>query len=289
MAWRPLSSIAIQWSVIVIAFVLAVRLSTPLAYIGAALVIATRRMALSVIVHDAAHGLILPSKRANDIVADWLAAFPCFMSTSAFRRFHLQHHRALGTADDPERLAAVLDPRSWTWPVSRREFARTLILDLTGLNLARTLSMFAMFSPLTRLVARPERMAEVYKDLVGFGLYWTVALAAASLSGAIVPFVLLWVLPHLTLQPVLIKLARAPEHVGADGWSTVTVRPRLAERMLFSPLNIQYHGEHHAFPNVPYYNLPRLHRRVSRVPVNPPWEVVDGYFGRDGAVSRLLS
>ena len=31
----------------------------------------------------------------------------------------------------------------------------------------------------------------------------------------------------------------------------------------------QYHAEHHAWPNVPFYKLPELHRRVAKAGTRP--------------------
>ena len=36
----------------------------------------------------------------------------------------------------------------------------------------------------------------------------------------------------------------------------------LLERLSISPLNINYHIDHHLFPSVPYYHLPQLHKRL---------------------------
>ena len=33
----------------------------------------------------------------------------------------------------------------------------------------------------------------------------------------------------------------------------------LIERLSIAPLNINYHVEHHLFPSVPFYNLPKLY------------------------------
>ena len=44
----------------------------------------------------------------------------------------------------------------------------------------------------------------------------------------------------------------------------------------FLYMNMQYHLEHHLYPNVPYYNLPRLHELIrDRCP-----PAYDGLWGR---------
>jgi fatty acid desaturase len=54
------------------------------------------------------------------------------------------------------------------------------------------------------------------------------------------------------------------EHFGSMEYdeelgSTRTVNPYFWERWFFGPHNINYHLEHHLFPGVPFYNLPKLH------------------------------
>jgi fatty acid desaturase len=46
--------------------------------------------------------------------------------------------------------------------------------------------------------------------------------------------------------------------------STRTVIPYLWERCFFAPHNISYHLEHHLFPGVPFYNLPKLSAALMR-------------------------
>ena len=41
--------------------------------------------------------------------------------------------------------------------------------------------------------------------------------------------------------------------------STRTVKANAIERFLIAPHNVGYHLEHHLYPAVPYYNLPKLH------------------------------
>jgi fatty acid desaturase len=48
--------------------------------------------------------------------------------------------------------------------------------------------------------------------------------------------------------------------------STRTVIPSLLDRLTIAPLGVSYHLEHHLFPFVPGYNLPRLHAELMRNP-----------------------
>jgi fatty acid desaturase len=46
--------------------------------------------------------------------------------------------------------------------------------------------------------------------------------------------------------------------------SSRTVMPSLLERFLIAPHHVGYHLEHHLYPGVPYYNLPKLHQLLMK-------------------------
>ncbi len=61
------------------------------------------------------------------------------------------------------------------------------------------------------------------------------------------------------------------EHSGAiaehpDFARTRSTMPGWLGRLLVLPHHIGYHLEHHWYPSVPWYNLPRLHRALQRDP-----------------------
>jgi len=45
----------------------------------------------------------------------------------------------------------------------------------------------------------------------------------------------------------------------ADPFRLITYVPNPIERMLFSPMNMNFHAEHHLWSYIPYYNTPLLH------------------------------
>jgi fatty acid desaturase len=85
-------------------------------------------------------------------------------------------------------------------------------------------------------------------------------------SGLIVPAILLWAVPALTLLNLFNRLRATAEHIGAP-WthelnSTRTVVPTWLERLTIAPMNVSYHLEHHLFPSVPGPNLRKLHEML---------------------------
>ena len=81
---------------------------------------------------------------------------------------------------------------------------------------------------------------------------------------------MLWLLPMLTvLQPIL-RLRAICEHGATTDFSSPLTAARtnrtwggavnLLGRCALFPHHVNYHLEHHLYPAVPHYHLPRLHR-----------------------------
>ena len=96
-----------------------------------------------------------------------------------------------------------------------------------------------------------------------------VCLAAGGLH-ALLLYALLWLLPMLTvLQPIL-RLRAICEHGATTDFSSPLTAARtnrtwgsaanLLGRWALFPHHVNYHLEHHLYPAVPHYHLPRLHR-----------------------------
>ena len=90
--WRSLVAIALDWAVIGLCFAAAMRFSNAIVILIAMPVIARTQLALAVMMHESAHGLLLEHRRANDAIGQWFTAGPLFLSLYAYRQSHLQHH-----------------------------------------------------------------------------------------------------------------------------------------------------------------------------------------------------
>jgi len=109
----------------------------------------------------------------------------------------------------------------------------------------------------------PGRKAGVIREarwhLAGYGLIAVVSLLSGS------PLALkLWLLPMLALKPVH-QLQNTIEHLGLPHVDTITQNTRTTRTnplMRWLGWNMQYHTAHHAFPGVPCYRLPALHREL---------------------------
>ncbi len=256
------------------------------------LVMLSRQHALGVLLHDASHGRLYVDRQVNDTAGNWTCAFPLFLSVAAYRLGHLPHHLFTNTGNDPhwKRLRA---DEGLVFPMPKRRLARVLAADLVG------------FAPrglaLARALCGPERekalrlLVASRSDRWQLAAFWLLAAAALTAGAAWSWFVLLWLLPRFVLLAPVDRLRLIAEHdleSRADEFGrTRTVRGTWLERLLFAPLNINYHVEHHLFPGVPLYRLRTLHRLLAQQPeYRASVHVWPSYFsGRDSLFNHLTT
>jgi fatty acid desaturase len=118
--WRGLWLVAHCW--VVIGLTMAIAALWPVFVPLAVLVIGTRQLGLFILMHDAAHGLLHPNRKVNDWVGYWL----CSSSLIEYRPYHLQHHRFVQQAEDPDLVLSA------PFPITGSSFARKVVRDLTG-------------------------------------------------------------------------------------------------------------------------------------------------------------
>lgn len=227
----------------------------PALTVAGMLLIATRQHALFILYHDAVHGLVARPRRLNDLLINVFVGIPQLLPIHVYRGLHLVHHQHLGTERDPERLLLYAG-QPWAYePLPLPTLARQLLGDLllwnnvaTGLRYLRE-----RLSPTGRLrlppaVVYPEffvLLAVLWGAIAAVGWVWPeLALRAA----------IVWVVPLLTLTQAIQKVRSFAEH-GANGIS-YSWAPGWFGRLVLWPYHIGYHREHHARPDVAWFDLP---------------------------------
>lgn len=203
----------------------------------------------TVMLHEVLHGLVVsPRNPGLERLLGLLYALPCGISPSQFTRWHLDHHRELGTGDrdpkrrhlSPKRNSRLLKLAYWTpalFPIYFRAAARESATYPEGLR---------------RRIAR-ERAA---------GIAFHLMLAAVLvLSAGWGVWLRVHLLPLLLAFPFWFALNRLGQHYAIDPedpahWGTLMKRSPFWWDILFLWSN--YHLEHHYFPAVPAYRLPAL-------------------------------
>lgn len=230
---------------IALAFALPVLWSHPVAWMLGAVLLGGRILGLSVLNHDAAHGALFTARRLNHAMGVWLFGALPNIPHHGYRRGHLHHHRAAGTAEDPD-LALVR-----TYPAPRDSILRKLRRDVTGMTGLTYL----------RLQARDFTWAEQWPFVLAhgvlFGLLWVLGAPEVYL---------LWWLAYVFVFPVVVRLrimgehGAVPDHFSLDPrLNTRTTLANPLERLLIAPNYVNYHVEHHALCWVPPYRLKQAH------------------------------
>lgn len=225
------------------------------------LIIGARQHALALLGHDAAHRLAFKNRRFNDLIGNVLVAWPLFVVLGGYRPWHFEHHRRLGTADDPELHYRAFRPyegrASWT------KICRVFIFDLLGFGAPDLIVFMKEIFPYRRPITflGPVATWGVFAAITFYlAAPWVFFVWAASLlTGFWAVFRMRSWAEHIAV-PEPWNLGKENTHRLSAGWLT---------RFLFFPHNTYCHYEHHKCPQVPYYNLPALRDSMSARTVVP--------------------
>jgi fatty acid desaturase len=195
--------------------------------------------------HDGAHGLAARRRELNAF-ATWAIHALVGLSGTAYRAFHMDHHRHLGTARDPEEQLLdriVRGIPGWAYlgvPLAAHAFVNTYPFRNSRWAAAR---------------------GPVIRDLVGAAALHAVAIAFVG-PAAYATFLLL---PIFTSLSAVVVLRSVCEHHGADPrdpWThTRTMNAGGVLDFLWS--NTSYHLEHHLHPYVSCLRLPAVRAALA--------------------------
>jgi fatty acid desaturase len=220
----------------------------------------------------------------NMALSQWFCAYPIFAETEAYRRYHLQHHARTQQDDDPDLILSA--PFPITRPSYRRKFWRD-ISGQTGYAQRKAQFLNALGDRSWPLARRAAHFGDRLGRQIIFNLVFLAGLTAAGVWWA---YPLLWLLPLVTWMMVITRIRNIAEHAVVPNSNdplrnTRTTRAGFIERLFIAPYYVNYHLEHHLLFYVPCYNLPRVHKILSRGPHAARMEVQPNY----AAVLRLAT
>src|SRR5258708_3451232 len=267
-AWRATAAILEDFAVIALAAAVALAywFSLPITIL-CVLIIGVKQHALFVIAHDAAHYLLYQNRALNDFAGRFCATVQG-LSMCTYRVIHRLHHNNLYGELDPDTALHGGYPRG------RAYLVKKLLKDVSGLTAWKTYAYFLGGAPAlnttTQVALRPlddtsgklRREARSARNLViGFHL---VLLALFAWSGYLVQYLVLWILPLVTVVQAILRLRAIAEHGATTDFSSplTAARTNLGPawlRWALFPHNVNYHVEHHLYASVPQHNLPALH------------------------------
>jgi fatty acid desaturase len=214
-------------------------------------------------VHEASHRTLFRSQKLNDAWASFWFASPLGMNFETYRRSHMTHHSRLASADDGDR---------WTYELYIRGSAfRSVVLKaIVGFyGFSRAVKKYAtgQYDPQDPSVTNPPTL-----QYVAFMLLWNFGFIAACVyTGRWYVYPILWLIPLFSVAILITIVRTIAEHQPMDYEGRDPIEPIVRttlcswlERRFMFPMNFNFHLEHHLFPQVPFFNLPRLHREVAK-------------------------
>lgn len=204
--------------------------------------------------HECTHFTPFKTKWINDAVGHGLA-LPLVLPFTWFRAFHMAHHKF---TNDPERdpeIAGHGRPETW----------RDYLVYLSGWGYwtgnARTLWQNA-FGTIDAPYLPPRQHETMRREARRLLALYAIMALSLFFSPAVF---WVWLLPVLLGQPAL-RLYLLAEHGHCPPVADMleNTRTTFTTRFLrWLAWNMPYHAEHHAFPQVPFHQLPALHAHLA--------------------------
>jgi len=207
----------------------------------------------TVLLHEVVHRAVLQNSDDRTYrVLGLLYAIPSGISAAQFTKWHLDHHAGLGSSEE--------DPkRHWLSPKRNARWLKALYFTP------------ALFPIYFRAAARetasypPELQKRIARERIATIAFQLGVLVSIALIGGWFVAWKLYVIPIFFIFPIAFALNRLGQHYDIDPadpakWSTL-MKGSLFWNAAF--LFSNYHLEHHYFPGVPFYNLPKLQKLLG--------------------------
>lgn len=115
----------------------------------AVIVIGASQHQLGGIIHEGTHYILFADRKLNELASDWLAAFPIYTSTYAFRLHHLSHHQFVNDPDRDPNFEQAVDSGHWLdFPIAHIDFLVAILKQLNPVRLASYIAARARYSAL---------------------------------------------------------------------------------------------------------------------------------------------
>lgn len=221
--------------------------------------IGTRQHALAILMHEAAHYRIATNKKLNDVIGECLLAWPLTITLFGYRKTHAAHHRHLNTENDPD----------WTQDSQRSEFKFPKTLrEIMQIALKYCIGFYAV-KEMTNVSGYNERVP-LHITLPRFFVYFMVV-ASSIYFHFWWGLILYWIVPLMTSLLLLLYVRAVADHHAGLANDHIFNKTRTTvvtwwESLLIAPHNVNFHIEHHMFPGVPFYKLPKLHALLLDMP-----------------------
>lgn len=248
--WRHGIVAVRQFAMLALATWALIRFEHPLIWIPLAVVQGFTIFNFTILLHEVVHHTVFKRRRpVAERILSLLYAVPSGISASQFTRWHLDHHAELGSEEhDPKRhhLSPKINARWY-----KLLYCSPALFPLY-FRAARRESV-SYPAELQRRIAMERRLSTVAHLTALAVIWWFFGFYAAGRAS---------IIPVFFIFPIAFTLNRLGQHYDIDPsdpakWGTLMRGHWFWD---FAFLNSNYHLEHHYFPGVPFYRLPRLQR-----------------------------
>jgi len=293
-----LYSFAINWLLIVGSFALVAWKPTWYTILVALIILGGRILGLAILMHDCSHSALFKTPWLNTFLGKWFCAAPIMADLDGYRTYHLKHHSAAGTVDDPDR--SNYKP----YPVPRASLVRKFFRDLSGITGLKTLLIvykmnsgqiaYQLSYDQVKLEEKPfyVTFTTAMKNLFPNILMNVLMFGTCYLLGR--PFLyLLWPVAWMTTYMLFSRIRNAAEHASTPNiddldprMNTRTTYANPLERLTVAPNHVNYHLEHHILASVPSYHLKEFHHKLKDAGVLTGADISKNYLE---VISKLVA
>jgi fatty acid desaturase len=255
---RFLATLTTTWLTIAISVYIAVLLQNVFVSLISIYIIATRQNLLALLIHEQTHYLGLRS-RIGDSFVNCLASYPLMAITvEGYAKVHLAHHRFYFTSRDPDfgRKKGV----DWTFPMGALKLLSLFLCDISGLSFVRHILRGNNSEAIDPTAFKRKHPSPKWLKLS----FFASAAVLLSVTQGWIYFLVYWVVPLVTVLPVIVRWSAICEHSYGHEGATVeetspVILPTYLSRILLPNLNFTMHVYHHYFPGVSFSALPKVH------------------------------
>jgi len=206
---------------------------------------------LFTLLHETSHLTAFKSPWLNTAIG-WCCALVIFLPPNWFRYFHLAHHRHTHDVEkDPELEGGKPETiAQYIWAVSGIPVWKVHF---------KTLLMNAISNPSYDYVPQAGYIKIKNEACIILTIYACVLASCIVTKNTML--IWLWLIPVLLGQPFL-RLYLMAEHGRCPHVANMLENTRTTFTNSFVrwlAWNMPYHAEHHAYPSVPFYQLPNFH------------------------------
>jgi fatty acid desaturase len=229
-----------------------IRFEHPLIWIPLAFVQGFTIFNFTVLLHEVVHHTIFARRRPiAERILGLAYAIPSGISASQFTRWHLDHHAELGSDEDDPKRAHLSPKRNARW--YKLLYCTPVLFPIYFRAARRESSTYPL--ELQKTIGFERRLSMAF-HLTALAALWYFFGFYAALRTSIVPVFFIF--------PIAFTLNRLGQHYDIDPndpakWGTLM---RGSWFWDFVYLNSNYHLEHHYFPGVPFYRLPKLQKAL---------------------------